>query len=96
MKTIYSLLYVNLNAALEERVCIGLVMTNGEEYFYENSAKKLKYISQLLSEEKKSFIKRYLKSLIVVNCFQIIVLLSCSYTTSLKAFVNSVLRGFIR
>jgi len=63
MKTIYSLLYVNLNAALEERVCIGLVMTNGEEYFYEYSAKKLKYVSQLLSEEKKSFIKRYLKSL---------------------------------
>jgi hypothetical protein len=63
MKTIYSLLYVNLNAALEERVCIGLVMSNRKEYFYEYSAKKLKYVSQLLSEEKKSFIKRYLKSL---------------------------------
>lgn len=63
MKTIYSLLYVNLNAALEERVCIGLVMTNGKEYFYEYSTKKLRCVLPLLSEEKKSFIKCYLKSL---------------------------------
>ncbi|WP_158963053.1 hypothetical protein [Myroides fluvii] len=63
MKTIYSLLYVNLNVALNEKVCIGLVMSDGETFFYQFSAKKLSFIAPLLSTEKKSFIKHYLKSL---------------------------------
>lgn len=63
MKTIYSLLYVNLNAALDERVCIGIVMTNGEEHYYKYSTKKLGYISHLLSTEKLSYIEQYLQSL---------------------------------
>ncbi|MGG5506480.1 MULTISPECIES: hypothetical protein [unclassified Myroides] len=63
MKTFYSLLYVNLNVALNEKVCIGLVMSDGEKFFYQFSAKKLSFISPLLSTEKKSLIKHYLKSL---------------------------------
>lgn len=63
MKTFYSLLYVNLNVTLDEKVCIGLVMTDGEMFFYKFSAQKLNFISPLLSVEKRQFIKQYLKSL---------------------------------
>ncbi len=63
MKTFYSLLYVNLNVTLDEKVCIGLVMSDGEKVFYQFSTKKLSFISPLLSTEKKSLIKQYLKSL---------------------------------
>ncbi len=34
MKTIYSILYVTLNAALNEKISIGMVMFNGQEHFY--------------------------------------------------------------
>lgn len=63
MKTFYSLLYVNLNVTLDEKVCIGLVMTDGKKFFFQFSTKKLNLITPLLSIEKKNFIKQYLKSL---------------------------------
>lgn len=63
MKTIYAILYVNLNTALQERISIGIVMTNGEDYFFSYSQSKLQMIKSLLGNEKYTLARRYFKSL---------------------------------
>lgn len=63
MKTIYSILYVTLNAALNERVSIGIVMSNSQQHFYKFSNEKLSVFKTLLDTEKFNLIKKYLLSL---------------------------------
>lgn len=63
MKTIYSILYIPLNAALDEKLSIAVLMTNGEEYMFKYSFDKLNAIKGIISPEKIHIIKSYLKSL---------------------------------
>ncbi|UAM98372.1 hypothetical protein K8354_00665 [Polaribacter litorisediminis] len=63
MKTIYSILYVNLNTTLNERVSIGLVVTNGIKNYFKFSADKLLALKGLLNNERHGLIKNYLKSI---------------------------------
>ncbi len=63
MKTIYSILYLTLNAALNERLSIGLLMSNGERHTFKHSSEKLLAIKGLAGLEKYNFTKSYLKSL---------------------------------
>lgn len=63
MKTIYSILSITLNTALEERISIGMLMSNGTENMFKFSSEKLLAIKSLLSSEKYNLVKNYLKSL---------------------------------
>lgn len=63
MKTIYSILYITLNTALEERISIGILMSDGKENMFKFSAEKLLAVKSLLSSEKYNLVKSYLKSL---------------------------------
>jgi hypothetical protein len=63
MKTIYSILSITLNTALEERISIGTLMSNGTESMFKFSSEKLLAIKSLLSSEKYNLVKNYLKSL---------------------------------
>lgn len=63
MKTIYSIIYVTLNATLNERVSIGLLMSNGSEHYFNYSAEKLLPFKNILDAERYSMVKSYLKSL---------------------------------
>ncbi|MGN7758911.1 hypothetical protein ACTJIV_15670 [Chryseobacterium sp. 22532] len=63
MKTIYSILSIPINAALDDKISIGLVMSNGEQYFFQNSFDKLNALKGILDNEKFYFIKSYLKAL---------------------------------
>lgn len=63
MKTIYSILYISLNSALNERLSIGMLMSNGEDNMFKFSSEKLLVIKNLLNTEKYNLLKNYLKSL---------------------------------
>ncbi len=63
MKTIYSILYITLNAALNEKVSIGMVMSNGQEHFYNFSNEKLSVFKNLMDSERFNLIKKYLLSI---------------------------------
>lgn len=63
MKTIYSILYVNLNTTLNERVSIGVIISKGEKAQFKFSSSKLSALKLLLNSEKYSVIKTYLKSI---------------------------------
>jgi len=63
MKTIYSILYVNLNTTLNERVSIGVVVSNGVNDYFKYSTDKLSAFKGLLNNERYGLIRSYLKSL---------------------------------
>jgi len=63
MRTIFSILYIPISATLDEKVSIGLVMSNGEEHFFKYSHQKLQAIKGLLNNESYLILKTYLKSL---------------------------------
>lgn len=63
MKIFYSILSISLNATLNEKVGIGLFVSNGVDHFFNYSAEKLLILKNILDSEQYSFIKSYLKSL---------------------------------
>ncbi|RBQ03495.1 hypothetical protein [Pedobacter miscanthi] len=63
MKTLFSILYVPVNAILDEKVSIGLLMFNGEQHFFKYSASKLLAIKGLLDSESNIILKTYLRTL---------------------------------
>lgn len=63
MKTIYSILYVTLNTALNEKVSIGLLMSDGKYDRFRFSADKLLALKGIIEPERYNLVKGYLKSL---------------------------------
>lgn len=63
MKTIYSILYLTLNASLNERVSIGIVMADNNRFKFRYSLHKLKLLKDILSKDSYNLTSSYLKSL---------------------------------
>lgn len=63
METIYSIVYITLNTTLDERISIGVIMTNGLEYYFNYSSEKLLAVKNILDDAKYTVIKNYLKSI---------------------------------
>jgi len=63
MKTIYSILYLTLNASLNERVSIGIVMADNNRFKFRGSLHKLKLLKDILSKDSYNLTSSYLKSL---------------------------------
>lgn len=63
MKTIYSILSIPINAALDEKISIGIVVKNGEKSYFKYSIDKLNAIKGILNPEKIHFVKNYLTAL---------------------------------
>lgn len=63
MKTIYSILYITLNTALDEKVSIGVVMSNSQEHFFKFSNQKLSVFKNILDPERYNLIRKYLLSI---------------------------------
>jgi hypothetical protein len=70
MKTIYSILYVTLNTTLNERVSVGMLMSNGFEHNFKFSSEKLTAFKGILSNERFNIVKNYLKSVEKEICFK--------------------------
>lgn len=63
MKTFFSILYLTLNANLNEKVSVGLVMSNGEETLFKVSNPKLNILKGLMPISKFNMLKSYFKNL---------------------------------
>ncbi|MCP4051633.1 hypothetical protein [Mesoflavibacter sp. CH_XMU1422-2] len=63
MKTIYSILYVNLNTTLNERVSIGVLVSDGSKNYFKFSSDKLSAFKGILNNERYGLVKSYLKSI---------------------------------
>lgn len=63
MTTIYSLVSVPINAALDERISIGIVMSDGVRSKIAFSDPKLNAVKRIISQERTLLLKKYIKSL---------------------------------
>lgn len=63
MKTIFSILYVPISATLDEKVSIGLIMSDGIQNYFRFSQSKLQAIKSLIDVESHTILKTYLRSL---------------------------------
>ena len=63
MKTIFSILYVPISATLDEKVSIGLIMSDGIQNYFRYSQSKLQAIKALTDIESHTILKTYLRSL---------------------------------
>ncbi|WP_116790168.1 hypothetical protein [Flavobacterium psychrotrophum] len=63
MKTFFSIVYIPLNAALDEKVSIGLIMFDNENNQFRVSESKLQAIKSLIPVQNYTILKTYFKSL---------------------------------
>ncbi|MEM6720793.1 MAG: hypothetical protein AAF611_15795 [Bacteroidota bacterium] len=63
MKTFFSIMYLTLNASLDEKISIGIFMFNNEDVKFKFSDTKLGVIKNLIPNQNHHFIKSYFKSL---------------------------------
>ena len=63
MRTIYSILYINLNTTLNERVSIGVLVSNGLKNYFKYSTEKLSAFKSILNNERYGLVKNYLRSI---------------------------------
>lgn len=64
MKTFFSIIYLPLNSNLQEKISIGLVMSNGEQSIFKVSNPKMQIIKGLVSSNKFSILKNYFSNII--------------------------------
>lgn len=63
MNTFFSILYLTLNASLNEKVSIGIIMANGDDIKFKISDTKLSIVKHLIPNQNYSFLKSYFKNL---------------------------------
>jgi hypothetical protein len=63
MQTYYTVLYIPVNTSLEERLSVGLIMSDGENHYFKYSQSKLQVIKALVSNKTHSMLKTYFKNL---------------------------------
>lgn len=63
MKTFFSIIYLPLNSNLQEKISIGLVMSNGEKSIFKISNPKLHVIKGLISSNRFSILKNYFNNI---------------------------------
>lgn len=64
MKTFFSIIYLPLNTNLQEKISVGLVMSNGEQSIFKVSNPKMQIIKGLISSNKFSILKNYFSNII--------------------------------
>ena len=64
MKTFFSIIYLPLNSNLQEKISIGLVMSNGDKSIFKVSNPKMQLIKGLISSNKFSILKNYFNNII--------------------------------
>lgn len=64
MKTFFSIIYLPLNSNLQEKISVGLVMSNGEQSIFKVSNPKMQIIKGLISPNKFSILKNYFSNII--------------------------------
>ncbi|GHC61078.1 hypothetical protein [Ulvibacter litoralis] len=63
MKTFFSIIYLPLGSDFQEKISIGMVMSNGADSLIRFSNPKLSAVKNIISSDKYSILKNYLKNL---------------------------------
>lgn len=63
MKTFFSIIYLPLNSNLQEKISLGLVMSNGEKTIFKVSNPKLQIIKGLISANRFNVLKNYFNNI---------------------------------
>lgn len=63
MKTFFSIIYLPLNSNLQEKISLGLVMSNGEKTIFKVSNSKLQIIKGLISINRFNILKNYFNNI---------------------------------
>lgn len=64
MKTFFSIIYLPLNSNLQEKVSVGLVMSNGEQTIFRVSNPKMQVLKGLISFNRFNILKNYFSNII--------------------------------
>lgn len=64
MKTFFSIIYIPLKPDFQEKISIGLVMSNSEKTIFRISNSKLQIIKSLFSNQKYNLLKSYFNNII--------------------------------
>lgn len=67
MKTFYCILSVPIRPESDEKIALGLLLSDGQNSIFHYSTNKLRIIGDLVNDEQHKFIKRYLKSIEAVS-----------------------------
>lgn len=63
MKTFFSIIYLTLNANLNEKISIGLLMSNGERSIFKISNPKMNVLKGLVPQQNYNVLKSYFKNI---------------------------------
>lgn len=63
MKTFFSIIYLPLNSNLQEKISLGLIMSNGEKTIFKVSNSKLHIIKGLISINRFNILKNYFNNI---------------------------------
>ena len=63
MKTFFSIIYLTLNANLNEKISVGMIMSNDENLIFKYSNTKLGIVKQLIPHQNYIFLRTYFKNL---------------------------------
>tara|TARA_R100000935_G_scaffold15037_2_gene29863 strand:- start:23 stop:883 length:861 start_codon:yes stop_codon:yes gene_type:complete len=63
MKTFFSIIYLPFKPDLQEKISVGLVMSNGEKTIFKVSDKKLQIVKNLISNQRYNLVKSYLNNI---------------------------------
>lgn len=64
MKTFFSIIYLPFKPDLQEKISVGLVMSNSQQTIFKVSDKKLQLVKNLISNHKYNLIKSYFNNII--------------------------------
>jgi hypothetical protein len=64
METFFSIIYLPLNSNLQEKISIGLVMSDGEQSIFKVSNPKMQIVKGLISPNKYNILKNYFNNII--------------------------------
>lgn len=64
MKTFFSIIYLPFKPDLQEKISVGLVMSNNQQTIFKVSDKKLQLVKNLISNHKYNLIKTYFNNII--------------------------------
>lgn len=63
MQTYYSIISVNINHTLRERIGVGMLLVSGEQLYFRVAEDKLIALKGILSGDKAAFARTYLRNL---------------------------------
>jgi hypothetical protein len=91
MNTFYTIISAVTNPNINEKISVGLILSDGNETYYDFSSFKLNSLTNLMSSQWLSFLRKYLKNIkYQLNDNKIDVTIDKKYYDYLSAYNNNI------